>query len=125
MSFPDDSFPVAMTSFALHEKPRTTAAAILSEMSRVVVPGGDIVVADFYFTEQTSRLAEALIGLIERGAGGEHYRNFRDFRRRGGLSELLEHIPLEVVSVESLGLGSVGVLMMRNNKNGSMDGAHD
>jgi demethylmenaquinone methyltransferase/2-methoxy-6-polyprenyl-1,4-benzoquinol methylase len=47
LPFPDESFDVACISFALHEMPRSIWHRALREMTRVVRPGGRIVVVDW------------------------------------------------------------------------------
>jgi demethylmenaquinone methyltransferase/2-methoxy-6-polyprenyl-1,4-benzoquinol methylase len=47
LPFPDDSFDVSVISFALHDMPRPMREAVLDEMSRVTVPGGSMVIADY------------------------------------------------------------------------------
>lgn len=109
MSFEDDSFQAAMTTFALHEKPSHIARAIIEEMIRVVRPGGHLLLTDFHFTEQSSKFSKAVIRAIEWNAGEEHYQNFKAFNRFGGVPKLVENLPLELLRVEAAGLNSIAV----------------
>ncbi|MFW6207880.1 MAG: class I SAM-dependent methyltransferase [Spirochaetota bacterium] len=113
MSFEADSFHAAMTTFALHEKPAETARAILKEMIRVVRPGGHLILTDFHFTEQSSRFSKAVIKAIEWTAGGEHYRNFKEFIRIGGLTSLVDDLPVDLLEKKAAGLNSLAILIYR------------
>ena len=94
MHYEAGQFDLVMTAFALHEKEHTTARKIVEEMYRVTAVGGDILIVDYEFSEKTSRFSKMMITLIERIAGGEHYRNFKAYNQRGGLPALLSGIAL-------------------------------
>jgi demethylmenaquinone methyltransferase/2-methoxy-6-polyprenyl-1,4-benzoquinol methylase len=115
MSYPDDSFELTTTTFALHEKDRPTARAIVEEMVRVTKPDGDLLFVDYRFDEQSSPFSMAIIRMIERIAGGEHYRNFLAYIERGGLDSLLAGLPLTQVRETRLGMGSVIIARYRFN----------
>jgi ubiquinone/menaquinone biosynthesis C-methylase UbiE len=86
---PAGSFDAVILSLAIHEKPPATRAALLAEAHRLLSPGGVLLVVDFHFDDHTWRAAAFAITVVERLAGREHFRNFRDFRRRGGLDPLI------------------------------------
>ena len=113
MSFDSDSFHAAMTTFALHEKPFETARSILEEMLRVVRPGGHLILTDFDFNAQSSRFSKAIIRVFEWNAGGEHYQNFKEFIRFGGISKLMEGLPAEFMEKRVAGLKSLAILIYR------------
>jgi demethylmenaquinone methyltransferase/2-methoxy-6-polyprenyl-1,4-benzoquinol methylase len=102
-SFPDASFDLATTTFALHEKEWSTARAILREMVRLVPVEGELLLADYHFGPETGWPGALLVRTIERIAGGEHYRNFRAFCDAGGTYQLVQGLPLEHLLSESLG----------------------
>ena len=115
MSYPDDSFDLATTTFALHEKDERTSRAIVEEMLRVTRPGGDLLFVDYRFDEHSSAFSKAVIRTIERIAGGDHYRNFLGYIERGGLESLLTALPLSPVQETRLGMGSVLIAQYRFN----------
>lgn len=115
MNFPDAQFPVAMTTFALHEKERSVSRAILREMQRVVKPGGDILLVDFHFTDHTHPFSRTVITMIERSAGEEHYNNFKSYTAGGGMPELVRGLSLEPISLETAGMGGLGLFLFQNN----------
>jgi hypothetical protein len=51
--------------------------------------------------------------MIERLAGGDHYRNFRAFVEAGGAESLGENLPLSVLARYSLFSGTVSLLAFR------------
>jgi len=73
------------------------ASKIVEEMVRVTSEGGDILIVDYELSEKTSRLSKALIYFMEWLAGGEHYKNFKAYNKKGGLPELLSSITLTEV----------------------------
>ena len=92
-----------------------TPRAIIEEMVRVVKPGGHVVLSDFVFDEATSGLSRTIVTAIERFAGGEHYRNFRDYTERGGIPSLTGNFPLEPLESTRVGMGSVVISLYRLN----------
>lgn len=84
------SFDAVTISFALHEKPREIAHAIIQEAVRLVGKGGLLVVADYrYPTEKKSPFTGWGIRFVERIAGKEHNAHFQDYMKRGGSEAFL------------------------------------
>ncbi|MFH1851823.1 MAG: methyltransferase domain-containing protein, partial [Candidatus Neomarinimicrobiota bacterium] len=88
--FDDDRFDVAIISFALHEKDLTTRRNLVAEAYRILKPGGKLLIVDYVFDDRTKTSGRCAINLVEWFAGGEHYRNFRDYLTRGGLAGLID-----------------------------------
>ncbi|MEA2078147.1 MAG: class I SAM-dependent methyltransferase [Candidatus Marinimicrobia bacterium] len=88
-SFEDASFDSVLISLALHEKEQALRETILREIARLLKSGGSAIVADFYFDDTTRFWGRFMISAVEAFAGGEHYRNFKDYTRRGGLPNVL------------------------------------
>ena len=91
--FEDNSFDLAMVSFALHEKPWDMARAIVDEAKRIVRPGGHLLVVDYYYDQKTKMWGRMMTWFIEFMVGGEHFRNYRTFIRKGGLDKLCYDLP--------------------------------
>jgi len=115
MSYPDDSFDLATTTFALHEKDEQTSRAIVEEMLRVTKPDGELLFVDYRFDEHSSPFSSKVIRMIEGIAGGEHYRNFLSYIERGGLESLLADLPLTPIQETIVGMGSVVIARYRFN----------
>jgi ubiquinone/menaquinone biosynthesis C-methylase UbiE len=84
-----ESFNVIIISFAIHEKDRITQEAMLNEAHRIMKKNGLLLIVDFILDERTMFASRLGITLIERLAGKEHYRNFRNYIKNNGLSSLL------------------------------------
>jgi demethylmenaquinone methyltransferase/2-methoxy-6-polyprenyl-1,4-benzoquinol methylase len=88
-AFPDASFDVAVATFCLHENGPDDRRSILEAMFRLVRPGGQVLVVDYLAGLPPSPMG-LLVTLAERLAGGEHYRNYRDFLARKGVVGLFQ-----------------------------------
>ena len=113
MHYEDKKFELVMTTFALHEKDHKTARKIVEEMVRVTAKDGDILIVDYELSEKTSALSKTLIYFIEWLAGGEHYKNFRSYIKKGGLPELLSGITLTEVERHYFGQQGIVLLLLR------------
>jgi len=90
MAFADRSFDAAIVSMGLHETGWEQAQEILKEIHRILKPSGRLIVVDYELTTATSAVAKAVIHKIEYIAGGEHFRNFQRYNRKGGLAKLID-----------------------------------
>jgi len=116
LPFPSDSFDLALAMLTLHEMPPGARATVIEEMRRVVRPGGYILLIDFHpgpFDFIKGWYYRAVIFFFERMAGGEHYKNFRDFMRRKGLPELIKSTGLQIVLERIVGGGNIGFHLIR------------
>ncbi|WP_295420473.1 class I SAM-dependent methyltransferase [Sulfurovum sp.] len=116
MHYKDASFDLVMTAFALHEKEHDTARRIVEEMVRVTAEGGDMLIVDYELSEKTSPLSNMFIYFIEWVAGGEHYRNFRSYIKKGGLPALLSGIALTEIERHYFARHGIVLLLLRRNK---------
>ena len=108
--FDDDSFDAAVVSFALHEKPESTALAILAEARRVVRTGGTILAADYRIpSPMQAHWVGALVHGVERLAGREHYGHFRRYMEKGGTDAFLTRAGLLNLPAASFFKGWGGV----------------
>jgi ubiquinone/menaquinone biosynthesis C-methylase UbiE len=114
LPFPDDAFDLATISFVLHEIPVEDRQLVLREMKRVVRPGGAIIVIDFLAGPYGLRgfFARALIVAIEIAAGRDHWRNHRDFLRRGAVQALAGRYGLSIKDERHGGGGTLGVTLL-------------
>ena len=106
------TFRGIVVSFALHEKEPTLRISLLKEAMSVLAPGGGIVIVDFERPWNTaSRIAHLYVSAIERLAGRRHFRNGRDFLRRGGLRALLKEIGLREVERRNIAAGTCAIVL--------------
>lgn len=80
--FGDDEFDIAVTSMAIHQFEPLLAIEVLKEMKRIA---GTVVIAD-YNCPMPGGLSRSLAYFIEWTAGGDHYRNFRNYMSAGGVT---------------------------------------
>jgi ubiquinone/menaquinone biosynthesis C-methylase UbiE len=87
------------TSLFLHELEESVRAMAVSEMARVVKPGGRVLIIDYYAgpLRLKGHLTRSASTLVERIAGGDHYRNWRAFLQTGGIAALA---PVAGLSIE-------------------------
>ncbi|MBE0674496.1 MAG: class I SAM-dependent methyltransferase [Bacteroidales bacterium] len=99
--FADNEFDVALTSMAIHQFDPALAIKILAEMKRIAVR---VIVAD-YNCPMAPGIYRSLAYGIERFAGGDHYRNFRNFMSVGGMEFFTREAGLSIDSATIRGMG--------------------
>ena len=90
ISFPDESFDMTMTTFALHEKSISSARKIINEMIRLTKKNAHLIIVDFSIDSNTSFFAKTGIKLIESSAGDDHYKHYKEYVASNGLDTLLK-----------------------------------
>ncbi len=99
--FPSESFAVVMVMYALHEMEPAERIRVLVEAGRVLQQTGLLLAVDYDVESFRERGWKGVPSwgthMVERIAGKEHYRNFRDFLKRGGLVPLLDSAGFSVV----------------------------
>lgn len=89
LDFEPDSFDCVILSMALHEHSPKEQHRMVEEALRVLRPDGVLLLAEYASpTGFRARLVWLLVCVIERFAGQEHFRNFRQFVRTGGAKGL-------------------------------------
>jgi len=84
--FSEKEFDVAVISLALHQFTPAVGLKVLQEMKRV---SQRIIIVD-YAHPIHAKIYRWFIWLIEWFAGGDHYRNFRQYKNNGGMDTLLD-----------------------------------
>lgn len=92
-TFSDGNFDLGIITLALHEKPWEIAQKMLEEAVRITKQGY-LIIVDYVFDHQTSSGAKAVINVIERIAGKEHYNHFRNYIHQGGMDVLTKDLKL-------------------------------
>lgn len=114
LPFKGAAFRAVSVSFGLHDKSPDVRRAMMAESRRVLAPDGRLIAVDFENPwSAKSRLGAFLVHLIERTAGGDHYRNSRDFLRRGGLRAFLRENGFTEVSRHDIATGSLSIVVAR------------
>ncbi len=103
----DNSFDMAMISLALHEMPPESRLPVLAEMKRCA---GELLLVD-YASPLPPNLKGHILHFAEFLAGGDHYRGFLSYQKRGGLDGLMLEAGLLPVA-ESTAIGG-GIRVVR------------
>lgn len=106
--FADSEFAVAVTSMAIHQFEPALAIKILAEMKRIA---SRVIVAD-YNCPIPPGIYRSLAYGIERFAGGDHYKNFRNYMNVGGMAYFAREAGLSIESsvIRGKGVLKIGVL---------------
>jgi SAM-dependent methyltransferase len=91
-AFPSGYFDYATACMVLHEMEAGQRLPVLREMQRLA---RTLILVD-YRVPPPVHLVATICRLIERLAGGHHYRNYRSFTESGGLLTLLETLSFPV-----------------------------
>lgn len=89
-------FDAAVISIAIHEMLPQIREAVWASMREAVRPGGRLIALDFAVPRRNNLLARMMGGLLEQDERGtlsyhpEHYRNYQEFMRNGGLLAWIE-----------------------------------
>lgn len=88
--FDKEFFDLAIITFALHEKQKEQAEAMLAEAHRILKKGGYLIITDFIINKKTFFLSKYIISFIESRAGKQHFANFKAYIQYGGLNTLID-----------------------------------
>ena len=108
-NFDNVSFDVVIISFAIHEKDRNTQQGLINEAYRIIKKDGFLLVVDYVFDNKTTKFSKILIRLIERIAGGEHDRNFKNYIQNKGLSSLIKKDKFKLIKYSRMSSGAVTI----------------
>jgi len=114
MPFEAQCFDVVSTSMALHEMDPEVRIGVLREAARVCRARGRLLLIDYHPGDPRGlkgRFTRAFTFAVERFAGGDHYRNYRQFMRAGGLPALLDQVGLKIAQEKYVGRGNFAVLV--------------
>ena len=116
MPFADDSFDTVLAMLTLHEMPPQIRLQVLNEMIRVSKREGRILLTDYHpgpLRWPWGFLYKVIILFYEISAGREHFRNYRHFLQNGGLSPLLEKLPVRIERQKVIAEGNMVVLSLK------------
>ncbi len=117
LPFQDGSFLAVSISFGLHDKSPDLRRAMMAEARRVLAPGGRFVTVDFENPWSFRSIVGALaVRAVERLAGGEHYRNGREFLSRGGLRAFLRESGFVETARHDIETVSISVVVARQDE---------
>lgn len=116
MPYNDDSFDLAVCSLMIHELDPDVQQHVLSEMARVVTPGGRVLVVDYRVgsLRLKGRMLRVFSTIAERMAGSNHYGNWRGYMAAGGLPGLLNSVPLTVDTTKISAGGNLSLWLLKH-----------
>lgn len=112
-NFDNASFDVVIISFAIHEKDRNTQQALISEAYRIIKKDAFMLVVDYVFDNKTTKYGRILVSVIERIAGSEHYRNFKNYIQNKGLLSLIKKDKFKLIKCNRMSSGAVTISIYR------------
>ncbi|MDD3322457.1 MAG: class I SAM-dependent methyltransferase [Paludibacter sp.] len=89
-----DKSDYAITTYVIHEINENERLSLMLDMAQVAKR---IIIGD-YLTPQPNNLAGIFSKIIEFVAGREHYRNFKNFQKNGGIHSLIKQGNFRVIS---------------------------
>lgn len=112
LQFADNQFDISTITLALHGMDPSIPMRVINQMIRVTKKNGKIIIVDY--TPHNSKnvwtlLCRYAIWLVERIAGGDHYRNYRHFMKNGGLQELIINVPLKLRTQRTTYCGNLSI----------------
>ncbi len=115
MPYSNDRFDLIVAMFTLHEMPSNVRPGVMREMVRVLKPDGRALLVDYRIGPLAFPLGWLTKGVaftFEMLAGGEHFKNYRDFLDRKGLPPLFATQPLAVKRQATAGRGTIALYLL-------------
>lgn len=119
MPYGDASFDLVMMTLILHEISPEARMGILSEVKRVLKKDGRILIIDYHpgpIKPLGGWLKKSMIYCIEFIAGKEHFTNYRQFIRAGGIPALASENDLSIEQQKLVAGANVGIFLMGMNR---------
>ena len=113
LPFPSKSFDGAVIQLAVHEMDWIKCLGSLKEILRVLKKNGLFIMVDFVPIPRPNLSNLFLLG-AEFTAGIKHFRNGRNFIRRGGVTSILPKLPLRVLALHYLFQANVCLAVSRS-----------
>jgi demethylmenaquinone methyltransferase/2-methoxy-6-polyprenyl-1,4-benzoquinol methylase len=116
MPYPDGIFDLVVAMFVLHDMPGETRPLVMGETLRILKHDGGILLIDYH----SGRLSfpagwfyKTVILFFEIAAGRQHFKNYRDFMEKKGLSELIVSQKLTIEKKKRVIGGNIGMYLLR------------
>jgi ubiquinone/menaquinone biosynthesis C-methylase UbiE len=113
LPFLEPVFDVAVISLVLHEIKSKDRDKVISEMKRVVKKGERLIFVDFNCPLPKSMISFS-VKLVEFFAGRNHWHNFKNYLKEGGILKILERNKLKPEKVECLKSGLLVAVRAKN-----------
>lgn len=116
MPYQDNFFDLVTSMFTLHEMPYMIRPQVMKEMIRVMSREGRILLTDYHpgpIRFPKGWMFKAIILFFEMVAGREHFKNYRDFLKRQGLTGLIDAFKLVVEKKKVVSGGNIALFIVR------------
>jgi demethylmenaquinone methyltransferase/2-methoxy-6-polyprenyl-1,4-benzoquinol methylase len=114
--YSDKKFDLILITTVLHEMSHQVRTGVLKEARRILKEDGRIILIDFHsvrFTRFKGIYSKIIITISEIIAGREHYKNYRQFMKSGGLSNLIDQSGLEIEDKKIVSGGNIGIFLLK------------
>lgn len=114
LPYPDNSFDLVTAAYLVHELPADTRSQLLGEMARVAGADGEILLIDQHpgpIHGFSGRVRQTITTIVERAAGRDHFRNYREFMRAGGIPTQTARAGLTIDREKIIADGNVGMFV--------------
>ena len=111
MPFPAGSFDLAVAMMMIHEIAEADRDAVVTEMARVVAPGGAVLLIDHHARDLAfpkGWLKRVPVTAAEMIAGPRHFGRYLGFLRSGGVPALADRLGMPVSGTKVVGGGAFG-----------------
>ncbi|MGM0408773.1 MAG: class I SAM-dependent methyltransferase [Thermodesulfobacteriota bacterium] len=116
-NFGDTQFDLIIFSFVLHEMPDKSRKKVINDAKSLLKPDGKILVIDFHpETDKSIKgvYSKTAIIIFEFLAGRNHFLNYIDFMKKGGLPYIKDTAKLKIESKKILGSGNFGIFLLKD-----------
>lgn len=113
--FNDNMFDLILSSTVLHEMPEKSRLEVLNEAKRILKKDGRILLIDFHpgkLKNFKGVYSKIIITIAEILAGREHFKNYRQFIKNGGLPNLIKHTGLKIIEQRIVSGGNFGIFLL-------------
>ena len=114
--FEDNQFDLILSSTVLHEMPPAVRERVLREAKRTLKTNGRILLIDFHpgpLQKFKGYYSKLIITIAEIFAGREHYKNYRQFIKNGGLPALINAVDLKIDDQKIVSGGNFAIFLLK------------
>ena len=115
MPYREGVFDLIAINMALHEMAPITRSAVIEEARRILAAGGQLLVVDYHpgpVCLPFGLMLRLLEFCAEMVAGGDHFRNYREFMAGNGLTALMTTHRLQIVHQVPVWRGTIAVSLL-------------
>lgn len=116
LPYPAGHFDLVISMLCLHEMKAELRPPAVEEMKRVLKENGRVLLIDHHpgpIKPIQGWITKAVVLIAEAAAGGEHFRNYRQFMASKGLPTLVGACGLEVVRTKIVGGGALALMLLK------------